>query len=109
MQPLNFINEYYGSQFAMYFAWLVHYTGMLIIPSIIGIILFIVQIYNGMTDTELEVWTDAFNSPLNSIYAVCVVLWTTYFVESWKRKQNKIADAWLMRNFEDPPMEREEF
>ena len=42
MQPLNFINEYYGSQFAMYFAWLVHYTGMLIIPSIIGIILFIV-------------------------------------------------------------------
>ena len=27
MQPLNFIAEYYGEKYGMYFAWLVHYTG----------------------------------------------------------------------------------
>lgn len=40
MQPLNFIREYYGAKFGFYFAWLIHYTGMLIIPSIVGIIIF---------------------------------------------------------------------
>jgi hypothetical protein len=30
-------------------------------------------------------------------------------VESWKRKESKIADTWLMRDFEDPTLEREEF
>jgi len=37
------------------------------------------------------------------------VLWTTYFVESWKRKENKIGDMWLMRDYEDPTTEREDF
>ena len=43
MQPVNFIAEYYGEEFGFYFAWLVHYTGMLIIPSILGLIVFIYQ------------------------------------------------------------------
>ena len=37
------------------------------------------------------------------------MLWTTYFVESWKRKENKIGDMWLMRDYEDPTTEREDF
>ena len=44
MQPLNFISEYYGEKYGMYFAWLVHYTGQLIIPSIIGTAILIWQI-----------------------------------------------------------------
>lgn len=43
MQPINFIAEYYGEEFGFYFAWLVHYTGMLIIPSILGFAIFIYQ------------------------------------------------------------------
>jgi len=30
-------------------------------------------------------------------------------VESWKRKENKIGDIWLMRDYVDPTTEREEF
>lgn len=56
MQPLNFIKDYYGSQFGMYFAWLVHYTGMLIIPSIAGIIIFVVQIVNAATNEKFGKW-----------------------------------------------------
>lgn len=51
---------------------------------------------------EAPAWTEAFNTPINAIYAVFVLLWTTLFVESWKRKESKIADMWLMRDFEDP-------
>ena len=41
MQPLNVIKDYYGAKFAFYFAWLVHYTGMLLWPAIMGIIIFV--------------------------------------------------------------------
>ena len=44
MQPLNVIKDYYGPKFAFYFAWLVHYTGMLLWPAIIGIIIFVFQV-----------------------------------------------------------------
>ena len=107
MQPLNFIKDYYGAQFGFYFAWLVHYTGMLLIPSFVGIIIFAIQLYKAIDEDNLTL--QAFNSPLNSFYAIFVILWTTYFVESWKRKESKIADSWLMRDFEDPTLEREEF
>ena len=56
MQPLNFIREYYGAKFAFYFAWLVHYTGMLLIPSLVGIIIFIVQMVKAFTEDGLETW-----------------------------------------------------
>ena len=48
MQPLNFIKNYYGAQFGFYFAWLVHYTGQLLIPSLVGIIIFIIQLVNAI-------------------------------------------------------------
>ena len=40
MQPLNFIKDYYGAKFGFYFAWLIHYTGQLLIPSLVGILIF---------------------------------------------------------------------
>ena len=83
---------------------------MLLIPAFVGIIIFVWQIINFFNKSEeLDQWTEAFNTPLNCIYAIFVILWTTYFVESWKRKESKLADMWLMRDFEDPTLEREEF
>ena len=110
MQPLNFIKDYYGAKFGFYFAWLVHYTGMLLIPSFVGVVLFIVQIVRFASAADENTnWLEAFNTPLNSLYAIFVVLWTTYFVESWKRKENTIGNKWLMRDYEDPTTEREDF
>jgi len=57
MQPLNFIKDYYGAKFGFYFAWLVHYTGMLLLPSIVGLAIFVIQIVK-MVEKEdsLENW-----------------------------------------------------
>jgi hypothetical protein len=38
-----------------------------------------------------------------------IVIWSTLFTESWKRKQNYIANEWLVRNFKDATTERKEF
>ncbi|KAL4233719.1 Anoctamin-1 [Mactra antiquata] len=41
VQPLEYIRNYYGSKIGLYFAWLGFYTQMLVVPSIIGFIIFI--------------------------------------------------------------------
>lgn len=41
LQPLDTIREYFGTNFAMYFAWLGFYTYMLIPASIAGLLCFI--------------------------------------------------------------------
>lgn len=49
MQPLNFIANYYGEKMAFFYAWLMFYTGWLIIPAIPGIALFIYQMFEVAT------------------------------------------------------------
>ena len=38
---ISLLRNYYGSKIAMYFAWLGFYTQMLVVPSILGLIIFI--------------------------------------------------------------------
>ena len=46
VKPLDQIAEYYGEKWAFYFAWLLHYTSWLIIPAVIGLIIYIIEIAN---------------------------------------------------------------
>ncbi|XP_053396990.1 anoctamin-4-like isoform X3 [Mercenaria mercenaria] len=41
IQPLEYIRNYYGSQIGLYFAWLGFYTRWLVVPSILGFIIFL--------------------------------------------------------------------
>ena len=38
-----------------------------------------------------------------------MIVWSTLVTESWKRKQNTLADKWLMRDFFDATLERPKF
>lgn len=42
VKPLDYIADYYGEKWAFYFAWLLHYTSWLILPSIGGLIIYLV-------------------------------------------------------------------
>jgi len=42
----------------------------------------------GALDNEYNVW-----------FMLIVSVWCTVFVENWKRKQNLIANKWLMRDY----------
>ena len=49
------------------------------------------------------------NTTKNVWYAIFLMFWTTWLVESWKRKESLIAHQWLMRDFQDSTSERKEF
>ena len=84
MQPLNFLKEYYGEKFGFYFAWLVHYTGWLILPAIVGTCfgVYILIFYY----TENKEWDHVLASPGSIFYGLFMMIWATLFHESWKRK-----------------------
>lgn len=49
------------------------------------------------------------NNQLNVLYSIIIALWTTFFVESWKRKQAYLGNRWLVREFEEIAFERKQF
>lgn len=107
MQPLNFIKDYYGEKFGFYFAWLIHYTGQLIPMALLGTLMGIAILIDGIA--EGRAGDHLMASPWIIVYGVVLTIWVTLFHESWKRKQNYIANEWLVRNFQDVTTERPEF
>jgi hypothetical protein len=49
------------------------------------------------------------DSWLNCLYSIIVALWTTIFVESWKRKQAYLANRWLVRDYKEVSFDRSQF
>jgi Calcium-activated chloride channel len=44
--PINDLKDYVGEKQAFYVAWLIHYTGWLLVPLVGGIILLAIQVSN---------------------------------------------------------------
>lgn len=121
MQPFNYVADYYGERFGFYFSWLVHYTSMLLFPALVGLGIFIAQCISFLDDYRKDyklhkndpgistLVSDHFGNYLNSYYGIFIAIWCTLAVESWKRKQNKLANVWLIRDFNDSTSERSEF
>ena len=107
MQPLNFIKDYYGEKFGFYFAWLIHYTGWLIPVAIIGFFFGVGSIIEAIYEGKKV--DSVMATPFSIVYSICIMIWITLFHESWKRKQNYIANDWLVRDFEDVTTERQDF
>ena len=58
--------------------------------------------------TELT-YLDATDSVLNCIYSLIISIWTTFFVESWKKKETFLAIRWHMVDFSETAFDRKEF
>ncbi|GAB6032991.1 hypothetical protein CHUAL_012183 [Chamberlinius hualienensis] len=82
-QPLDQICDYFGVKISMYFAWIGHYTTALAIPAIFGVILWICCYGNQSREDVGFVMFAFFN-----------VIWTTVYLESWKRRQAELAYRW---------------
>jgi hypothetical protein len=94
---------------AFYIAWLMHYTAFLIFPSFVGIIIFSIQMYSWKAKNSNISYTDATDSILNVLYSIFIAIWTTFYVESWKRKQNWLGNRWLVRDYKEISFDRKEF
>ncbi len=78
-QPIESIREYFGIKIAFYFAWLGHYTTALFIPAAFGLL----------------VWLCGDDSNLGFVgFAFFNVIWSTLYLESWKRRSAELAYTW---------------
>jgi hypothetical protein len=93
---LEHVKHYYGSKIAMYFGWLAFYTKILAIPSIAGGLLFCHQLY--LQDVD-SMWVPFF--------CVLISLWSTYFLEFWKRRGNELSFNWKVYGVEDADAEQD--
>ncbi|XP_041060976.1 anoctamin-8 isoform X2 [Carcharodon carcharias] len=82
-QPIDEICEYFGVKIAMYFSWLGYYTWCMIYPAVIG---FGLWTFTESDQTSRDVICVAF--------ALFNVVWTTLFLEGWKRQSAELAYRW---------------
>ena len=80
---LDYINDYYGSEIATYFAWMTFYSSYLTIPAFSGIFLFAHQMYVGQVDSPLLPW-----------FSILVSLWSAFLLEFWKGRNAELAFRW---------------
>jgi hypothetical protein len=97
-QPLDRIAAYFGETVAFYFAWLEFYTQWLVFPAVIGTGLFVAQVWYGTVDIT---WV-----PLFSLF---MALWSTLFLEFWKRRNAELAHRWGVLNYEHEEVTRPQF
>mmetsp|Transcript_8874 Transcript_8874/g.1268 ORF Transcript_8874/g.1268 Transcript_8874/m.1268 type:complete len:80 (+) Transcript_8874:787-1026(+) len=72
---LKQIRGYFGEKIALYFYFLHCYTRWLIIPALLGLIVFIARMMP--LDAEYE-------DDISAIYCIGIVIWGTVFMEYWK-------------------------
>ena len=77
-----------------------YYTAWLVIPAVGGLAISLYQYIRGGVET-----------PLVAVYSMCLCLWVTVFIESWKRKAAEISLKWgvLERDELDRSQVRDEF
>jgi len=97
-QPLTHIRNYYGEKIAYYFLWLGFYCHWLIVPSIVGLALFLAQVIIGRVDLDVL-----------PAYGIFVALWATLFLEFWKREEARHRIEWGMAHYSEREQPRPEF
>ncbi|XP_051894301.1 anoctamin-8 isoform X2 [Pristis pectinata] len=82
-QPVDEICDYFGVKIAMYFSWLGYYTWCMIYPAVIG---FGLWAFTESDQTSRDV--------ICVVFALFNVVWTTLFLEGWKRQSAELAYRW---------------
>lgn len=99
-QPLDEIRNYFGDHVALYFAWLGLYTQWLVAPAATGAL---TMAGNYINDGGLE------SNPLVLAYSIFLSLWSTSFLEAWKRRENELKFQWGSEGFETTEQPRVQF
>jgi hypothetical protein len=88
------INDYYGSKIALYFAWCTFYLNWLVLPAFFGVYLFFQSWYYGDI------------SHTGTFFSIFLSLWSTCFIEFWKRRNSELALSWGVYDHDDIDMKR---
>ncbi|RUS79435.1 hypothetical protein EGW08_012812, partial [Elysia chlorotica] len=82
-QPLDSVCQYFGVKISLYFAYLGHYTTWLLLPAVIGLLVFLYQGDNQFIDDLFFVGFGLFNS-----------VWSTLYLKFWSRTSTSYCYKW---------------
>jgi len=105
--PTDQIRNYFGEKICFYFLFLSLYTKYLFFLSLIGIFVYIVQITDSYESYNIEFYSkngfekSNFIIIINTLYSFSVIIWSTLFLENWKKKQITAATIWGQLDFEN--------
>lgn len=85
LSPLEEIHRYFGSNVAMYFAWMHMFTVWLIIPGIVGGVLSLNEAFSHHTVDD---------DPFIPFFSLLVVIWSAVFAKYWDRRCSEHAYKW---------------
>lgn len=98
-QHVDIVKDYFGEKVGLFFLWLGHYTTWLIPASIVG---FFAWIFVAAQDNNP-------NAPVIPYFAAFIAVWSTLFLEYWKRKEKTAAMRWGTLGCEDQEQTRPQF
>ncbi|XP_077599692.1 anoctamin-9 [Stigmatopora nigra] len=127
-QPITDVRNYFGEKVALYYLWLGWYTYMLIIPALIGVIVFLygIAFFNTsplikevcdsdlvmcpLCDKRCKVWllSDTctyakvsllFDNDGTVAFAMVMAVWATLFLEFWKRHRTSFVSEWKVSDW----------
>jgi anoctamin-10/anoctamin-7 len=105
-QPLDDVRNYFGEKISLYFCWLGHYTTWLWCPGLLGLYVWgqamVYSKNNGIEPTSFDsLWAIPF--------ALFIAIWSTVYLEYWKRTQCAKSYIWDTQGFEEAEQARPEF
>eukprot|EP00435_Cladocopium_sp_Y103_P015192 s677_g3.t1 len=83
--PVDRIQRYFGSEVALYFAWMNHFTLWLLAPAVVGLLCFLRMRICGFTVDD---------DPYLPFYSLFVIFWGFAFLRSWDRHCTEAAWRW---------------
>uniref|UniRef100_A0A1A8L375 Anoctamin n=1 Tax=Nothobranchius pienaari TaxID=704102 RepID=A0A1A8L375_9TELE len=129
-QPITAVRNYFGEKVALYFLWLGWYTYLLIPPAAVGIIVFLFSLshFNSsplikevcesdtvmcpLCDQGCKVWQLSetctfaklsllFDNNGTVVFALFMAIWTTLFLEFWKRNRASYVCEWKVSDWSE--------
>jgi hypothetical protein len=97
-QPLDDIAEYFGDGIAFYFAWVAYFSRWLVIPAVIGFVVFCCQMAAGTMDH----WTCI-------PFSCFIIIWASFMLAFWRQKSSALAYRWGVLGYEMEETERPQF
>ncbi|CAD8202207.1 unnamed protein product [Paramecium octaurelia] len=97
--PIDSIRDYFGEKIALYFDFLSYYAKQLWYMAVISIIT-----QGIMSSSSLELRQTAIIG-----FSIIIIIWSTFFMEFWKREQVYFSVRFGQQNFEADEAERPAF
>eukprot|EP01035_Chromulina_nebulosa_P017170 gene17170-22686_t len=99
LQHIDLVKDYFGEKIGLYFGFLGHYTTWLISAAFFG--------FFGWIGVAAD--NNNPNSPVMPYFATFIAIWSSLFLEFWKRKEKTIAMKWGTVNYEVEEQDRPQF